>query len=112
VTGATAVTATVSVASTAPTSAALHNPFTRLSAPAAGSVLAFTIFFGIPRRRRRGLHLLSLLSVAFFAILGCGNSGSTNPGNTGTSAGSYVVTVTATATGIAPQTTIVNVTVN
>jgi hypothetical protein len=78
-----------------------------------GAVLAVVLFFGIPRRRRNWLAMLGLLVViATFASLGCGTTfhPPANSGSSGTSAGSYVVTVTGTS-GSITQTTTVNVTV-
>jgi hypothetical protein len=115
ITGATAATATLTVSSTAATTAAIADARHKAYGIAAGgSFFAAMIFFGIPHRRRRWSHLVAIFSILIFgAAIGCGGSSSkTTPGNPGTTAGAYVVTVTATATGLAPQTTAVNVTVN
>jgi len=113
VTGATAIAATLTVSSTAASTADLRLPARKLYAPAGGTILALMLFCAIPRRRRRWSHLASLL--CFFAVgvtLGCGGSGTKANSNPGTTAGSYVVTVTASSTAITTQTTTVNVTVN
>jgi len=114
--GASAVSATLTVNTVPATSAKLHIPFGAFSGYAGGSVLAFAIFLGVPRRRRRWSHLAGLLSfVVFGAVLGCGSSGTTGTaktGNPGTSAGTYVVTVTAASAGVTSQTVAVNVVVN
>ncbi|MGD0891124.1 MAG: Ig-like domain repeat protein [Terracidiphilus sp.] len=115
VTGASAVTATLTVNSTAATSAALRYPLRGIYGPAGGVSLAIVVFFCIPLRRRRWSHLVALLAVtAFASVLGCGGGGTSNPnpGNAGTTAGSYVVTVTGTSAGQTTQTTTVNLTVN
>ena len=115
ISGAAAATATLTVNSTAATTIALEGSRHKAYAVAAGgSFFAAMIFFGIPRRRRRWSHLVALLSVLVLgAAIGCGGSSSkATPGNPGTTAGAYVVTVIATASGLKPQTTAVNVTVN
>ena len=67
-----------------------------------GAVLALVFFFGIPKRRRNWLAMLSLL-VLFVSgvVIGCGGGGvsgggGSNPSNPGTSAGTYTVTMTGT----------------
>jgi FG-GAP-like repeat/Abnormal spindle-like microcephaly-assoc'd, ASPM-SPD-2-Hydin len=70
-----------------------------------GSVLAALLLFGVvPRRRWRHLGLFLVLAIiGLGATFGCGGGGSagtgggTSPANPGTTAGSYVVTVSATS---------------
>ena len=113
ITGTTAATATVTINSTAGSTAALH-PLRGFFAPAAGTLLAFVVFFGVPKRRRRWTGVAGLLSVMICAALvGCGGGKApTQPTNPGTTAGAYVVTVTAAGTGVTTQTTTINVTIN
>jgi len=84
--------------------------------PAGGAAFALTLCCFIPRRRRK-MPLLAMLLTAVAASVGSGCGGNSNPGSTGTStpgttAGTYVVTVTATGNGFSPQTLPVNVVVN
>jgi len=107
-TGATAGTATLTISTTAPSSAFLARP-QRPGTPwyAAGSAtLACILLFGFPVRRRNWRNLLAmpaLLVALAGGILACGaggnspensGGGSTNPGTT---PGSYTITVTGTA---------------
>jgi pimeloyl-ACP methyl ester carboxylesterase len=77
-------------------------------------VLAAMLFLGlVPRRRWHGMALLALLCViGAGAIVGCGGGGSTGgggappPSNSGTTTGSYNVTVTATSGTVTASTTI------
>jgi subtilase family serine protease len=67
----------------------------------AGAVLALLVFFGIPSRRRSWRSMLGML--AALAVLGSlaactsGGGGTKTQSNPGTAAGSYVFTVTGTA---------------
>jgi trimeric autotransporter adhesin len=101
------VTATLTINTTAATSAALDNPLNRIftfGGGAAGATLATLLFFGLPVRRRNWRSLLSLLVFAAIAsaVIGCGG-GSSTPAPTptptgGTTAGAYTVNVTGTGT--------------
>jgi hypothetical protein len=105
ITGTSAGTATLTIGTTAASSASLAHPNRRqLRLYGAGSaVLACILFFGFPARRRGWMRLLSLLllfAASAGVILGCSGSGgstSTGPSNSGTTPGSYVVTVTGTS---------------
>ena len=113
VSGSAAATATVSVKTTAPTTAALGNT-ARLGLP--GAALAAMLLLGIPakRRRRMGLYLVLAL-IGTVTAIGCGGSHTTTPvGQPGTTAGAYTVTVSGTdaATGKIVQTTTITVNVN
>jgi hypothetical protein len=77
------------------------------------------LFLFVPSRRRRQIRgLLSLLVlIAVGSLVACGggsskSTGPTTPTQPGTTAGAYVVTVTATPAGASAQTVTVNVTVN
>jgi uncharacterized membrane protein len=103
ITGASAGTATLTIYTTAPTSAALIHP-KRPGAPwyvAGDATLACLLLFGIPARRRSWRTMLGLLIfLAFLAggALGCGGAFSIgrrgDTGNPGTTAGAYTITVT------------------
>jgi len=96
ISGSTAQTATLTVNTTAATSAL--NPTRRLFWPSAGgAALACILLVGIPARRRRWQSTLGVL-VLLFSITGgalsCGGSG--GRGNHGTTPGTYTITVTGT----------------
>jgi hypothetical protein len=122
ITSTTAGTATLTISTTAPTSAALIYP-KRPGAPwyAAGGAtltLACLLLFGIPARRRSWrtmLGMLCLLVGLSGGVLACGGGGGGGggggSGNPGTTAGTYTVTVTGTASSLTESTT-VTVTVN
>ena len=118
VSGTGASTVTLSVASKAPTTAALGRAF------GAGNALLALLLVFVPGHRRRRLASLAC-AFALIAIVGvvsgCGGNkspsgggGSTPPPTTipGTTAGVYAVTVTATGTSVTDATTTVKVTVN
>ena len=116
ITGATAVTATLTVNSTAVTTASLEDHLPRGFAIGSGVAIASLFFLILPSRRRRLKMLLSLLALAMFAgaVVGCGggsNAPSPGQGNSGTTPGAYVITITGTS-GTISQTTQVNVSVN
>lgn len=107
-TGSTAATSMLTVSSTAMSTAALGRRF-----GASGVVVAFLLLM-MPTRRRRLAPLVCLLLLAGAgAMTGCSSGqGSSTPTNPGTTAGSYVVTISGTAPNAAPSTTTVTVTVN
>jgi hypothetical protein len=109
ISGTSAVTATLTITTTAPTSAALAypaQPGVRWYA-ASGMTLAFGLFFGIciPERRRSwrtwlGVALLVILAGGILACGGGGGGGGSGGGGTsnpGTTPGTYTVTVTGTS---------------
>jgi Bacterial Ig-like domain (group 3)/FG-GAP-like repeat len=128
ISGATAQTSTLTVVTTAATSAALVHPKAG-GVPwyaAAGATLACVLFFGIPARRRGWQTLLGMLILLVFAstfLVGCGgggggsggsggsSGGGSTPANPGTTAGAYKVTVTGTSGSIV-ETATVTLTVN
>jgi subtilase family serine protease len=112
---ATTGTATVSFTTTAPI-ASLARPHIGDWESATGAVLALLVFFGIPSRRRGWRSLVGLLfvSTALAGLSACGG-GSSGGGhsNPGTTAGTYVFTVTGTGTpDVAPVPTTISLTVN
>jgi len=114
--GATASTAVLTINSTARTTTAMDKSIEVLRG-VGGTTLALGIFLFLPSRRRRWFQGLAAL-VALFSIgtiVGCGGGSGGSSGHTtqtGTSAGAYVVTVTASPAGASPLTATVNVTVN
>ncbi|HEY6446183.1 MAG TPA: Ig-like domain repeat protein [Acidobacteriaceae bacterium] len=112
ITGAAAVTATLTVFTTAPATAALVMPNNagRTVFAACGTLLACFFLWGIPARRKKWRSILAslLLLVASGAgILACGGTnggGGGGSGNPGTTPGTYAVKVTATSGNIAATT--------
>jgi pimeloyl-ACP methyl ester carboxylesterase len=98
-------TATVTINTTAATSASVGHGLTGWLGKG-GTLLALLIFFGIPARRRNWRNLLSLLvmTVALASLSACGGGGGSGGGggggggNAGTTAGTYTFTVTGTGT--------------
>jgi hypothetical protein len=79
-----------------------------------GAVLAVTLMFGIPSRRRRWLSMLALLFVVAAAgVIGCGGKQTFTPpvSTPGTTAGSYTFTVTGTDSANSTITTSTSVTI-
>lgn len=116
ISGTNAATATMTVSTTAPSSAALRLPLHKFLA-GGGGALAILLLFGIPARRRASRVWLSFLAVLLIAgAVGCGSgggggggTGGGGGGNSGTTPGSYsaIVTGTDVATGkIISQTTV------
>ena len=106
ITGVNPGTATLTINTTAATSAALVQP-KRPGIPwyaAGGATLACLLLFGIPARRRSWRIMLGMLAL-FIAIAGgvsaCGGKGGGGGGggggNSGTTSGAYTITVTATS---------------
>jgi N-acetylneuraminic acid mutarotase len=107
ITGAGAVTSTLTLATTAPTSA-LNHPFQWIVAPASGVAFACMCFLGLPgKRARRGWFVVLLLAAVSISISGCasGPSGSSG-GSGGTTVGSYTVTVSGVSGAIAQSTSL------
>ena len=117
ITGASAGTGTLTVLTTAATSGALVRPKLRGNPwyAAGGATLACLLLFGIPARRRRMLTILGmllLLAILLGSAVSCGgDSKGGGGGNTGTTPGTYTITVTGT-TGTTTATTVVSLTVN
>jgi trimeric autotransporter adhesin len=134
ITGTAAVTATLTVNTTAASSSsnasghtatAFRNQRNPMLALGGGSALAAFLFFGFPLRRGRTKTLLSLLLLGVFAtiVMGCGGAQKAanpvttpanpvaTPPNPGTTVGSYMVTVNGSSGALTASTT-VTVTVN
>jgi hypothetical protein len=110
-------TAYLTVSTTAATTAALAHP----KGPgvpwyaAGGTTLACLLLFGIPARRRSWRTLLGMLVllVAFAGVVSCGGGGSSGgggnggggggTGSSGTTAGTYLITVTGTSGATSAQ---------
>jgi len=114
ISGTTAVTSTLTVTTTAASSSALTHP--KLPGEpwyaAGGATLACLLLFGIPARRRKWRALLGMLVFLAFlsgGFLACGG-GSSGGGNTGTTPGSYTITLTANS-GSVSASNIINLTV-
>jgi Pro-kumamolisin, activation domain/Bacterial Ig-like domain (group 3)/Subtilase family len=122
ISGTTVATATLTVNTTAPSTAALQLPLKRFLSRGGGAVLAIVLLFGIPTRRRTWRVLFSILATFLIAgTMGCGGgsaggSGGSGGGNSklGTTPGSYSVVVTGkdAATGTIASSTTVTLTVN
>lgn len=119
ISGTTAGTSTLTVASTAHTSSALVYPLKNVFEAAGGTVLACILMFTIPARRKGWRAILSLIAfaIAISGVIGCGGgSGSGGGGNTGgTTSGTYVFTVTGSGSASGSSTTAsttVQVTIN
>lgn len=98
--GTTTQSSTLSVSTTAKTSADNRIFWQK----AGGAALAVVLMLALPQRRRRWLAMFALLAiVASAGVVGCGGSGGTGggggggSGNSGTTAGTYTITVTGTS---------------
>jgi hypothetical protein len=120
ISGATAVTTSLIINTTAASAAALHNPMEQIFTVGGDMGMAAMLFFGLPIHRRRWKTLLCLLLIAEFAgaVIGCGGpaystAAPANPGTAdpGTTAGSYTVNMTGTS-GATMANTAVTVLVN
>ncbi len=115
ITGANAVTATLTITTTIAPSTA-HNGSAGRLVGYGGSILAAVALLCVPRRRKwQAFFALIFVAIAGVAS-GCGGSYKvTNPSsknsNTGTTPGAYSVTITGTANGSMTQSTQVSVTV-
>jgi sugar lactone lactonase YvrE len=107
VTSSNAVSATLTINTTAPSSSAMIRPVRSKGSwyAVGGTALACLMLAGVPARRRWRslLGMIALLFVAMIAIGACGGGGSSGGGGgggqtiPGTTAGTYTVTVTATS---------------
>jgi hypothetical protein len=109
ITGVNPATATLTVSTTAPTTAALTHP-SRPGVPwylAGGATLACLLILGIPARRRIWRTILGMLLFLVFltgGVLSCGGAGSGSGGggggggqsNPGTTPGTYTIAITGT----------------
>jgi trimeric autotransporter adhesin len=117
ITAKTLGTSTLTVSTTAPTGVARGPGSFRIGGLTA--LLALVFWFGIPRGRSAWLRMVIAIALpAGMSVLGCGSGGggSAKPlaGNSGTTPGSYTITVTGTdaVSGKITAQTTVNVTVN
>ncbi len=112
-------TATLTISTTAASNASLATPHTPSAQWRHGAVaFACLLLFGIGAVRRKGrsaFFMLLLLVVLAGGAISCGGGGSSSGGggggNPGTTAGTYVITVTATS-GTVTASTPINVVVN
>ena len=114
ISGTRPVTSTLTISTTAASSAALRKPVERRFLLLGGGGTFAALLFFLPFRRRKWKALFSLLGFLAVAAttVGCGGAvtASNNRVNSGTTAGSYTVSVTG-ASGSARATTAVNVNV-
>jgi subtilase family serine protease len=115
--GTTAQTSTLSIATTAAVADLTYPKIGKgkgwLGA-GSGAILALLVFFGIPARRRSWRAMLGiLLAMAALGVMSScggggssGGSGGTTPSNPGTTPGTYTVTVTGTSGSISQSTTV------
>jgi len=115
ITGASAATATLTINTTAATTAALSHP--KVSGDrwyvTGGAALACILLFGVPAGRRTWRNMLGLLTLFLFiagGVLACGGGnsggGGGGTGNPGTTAGTYTITVTGTSGAISASGTV------
>jgi hypothetical protein len=104
ITGSGAQTSTLTVMTTAATTA--ENQLKKLLWPSAGTALAL-LLVGLPRRRRNWPAILGVLALSIvLGAMGCGGGGGNSGvgggggGNAGTTPGTYTVTVTGTSGSI------------
>ncbi len=102
ITDTAAKTATLSIFTTAATTAALAHPAQGLRGYAGGTTLAFGLIFGIVmpslgRRRRRRLGSILFLLILAGGLVACAGGSKGGGGNPGTTPGTYTVTVTGTS---------------
>ncbi len=117
ITGSTAATATLTINSTASSTATAHPMLRKALFGGGGALLACLLLFGIPARKRSWRTLLGVVVLCvFLSLIGCGGgSGGGGGGGTvaGTTAGTYTFTVKGTdaGTGQITSSTVVTVTV-
>jgi len=112
ISGSAAQTVVLTVTTT-PATSALSRPAKFGWGAVDGTALACMLLVVIPARRRKGWRLIGVLLLSLFVAggaVGCTGSPSSGGGNPGTSAGTYVVTVTGTA-GSVTETGTVSLTV-
>lgn len=117
VTGNATATATVSITTTA--AVAQNVPARPVGRGNAGPEMAFAVagaflLLGTARRWRASFFLIPVLLASSFAVAACGGGSASIGGggsNPGTAAGSYAITVTASATGMNPISTQIGLTI-
>lgn len=105
ITGPAAATATLTVLTTAPSTASLKLPRGGSFLAKGGSIFALLVFLGIPARRRgwRGLLAMGIVAILASAVIACGGGGGSGGGsgggtshtNPGTTPGTYTFTIKA-----------------
>ena len=116
--GTTAQTSTLTISTTAATTSL--NQTRKLFWPSAGgAALALLMLFGIPARRRSWRAMLGAIALLFLLAGGAvacgsggGGGGGGGGGNTGTTAGTYSVTITGTSGSTTVTSAAISVTVN
>jgi hypothetical protein len=123
ITGSSAGSASLTVTTTAATSAALvrRNRLGISLYATGGATLACVLLFGVPRRRRSWRKALGIFILSLFlcgSAVSCGGGGGSGSGgggggtgNPGTTAGTYTITVTGTS-GSTTETSTLTLTVN
>jgi hypothetical protein len=106
ISGSQPVTAMLTIDTTKPGTAALHNPFERMLTLGGGGTVVALLFFWLPLRRRKWQTLLGLLLFAFVAIAASGCGGHTTLNQTGTTSGTYTITVTGTSGSMQAKTSV------
>ncbi|MGA9670461.1 MAG: S53 family peptidase [Terracidiphilus sp.] len=109
-TGTTAQTSTLTIGTTARTSA-LNQTRKPFWPTAGGAALALLMLFGIPARRRSWRAMLGMIALLFIlagGVVACGGSsgGGGGGGNSGTTAGFYTITITGTSGSITENSTV------
>jgi hypothetical protein len=105
ITSGSAGTTTLTAFTTAATGAALAYPVrprTRWYTVSGNGLVAFALLFSIPAQRRSWRTMLGMLAllatlIGIGGLLACGGSGAVGVGNSGTTPGTYTVTVTGTS---------------
>lgn len=125
-TGSSAATATLTIDSTASSTAAAHPTLRKALFGGGGALLACLLFFGIPARKRSWRSLLGVLVLCVsLSLMGCGSGSAATTGGgssggggsggggtvAGTTAGTYTFTVTGTDAGTGKITSSIAVTV-
>lgn len=118
ITGSSAVTATLTINSTAPSTAAAHPTLRKVFFGGGGALLACLLFFGIPARKRSWRSLLGVLVLCVsLSLMGCGSGSASTTGSggggtvAGTTSGNYTFTVTGTDASTGKITSSIQVTV-
>jgi len=111
ISGTASQTTTVTITTSAPTTAALKLPSSVFGKLGGGLALASLLFFVVPNRRKRALSVicLAVLLLLLLPTSGCGTktvAGGGGGGSTGTTAGTYAYTVTGISGAITSSTTL------